>query len=223
MIRKKFLALAFTILPFIALAENNFYVKGGMGLNRINNTKFSNHNFEGKINVADTFPLLQIGIGRHLNDSIRAEIVFDYYFLFKVNEQSTNPNKDIFKISSKTKAEALMLNVYKDVFATGKITHFVGGGIGVANFKESASGFVVAQEDNIHYDLNSVKSKRLHWLAYKLTLGSAIKLNNNTVAEISYNYYHLGSNKPKTIGGIKNIGNRAYEIHNITFGIRKNI
>jgi opacity protein-like surface antigen len=211
---------AIVLIASVAKAENNFYLKGGVGLNHINTVRFSNHDFEGKIKLANSFPLIEVGIGYYLSESIRTELLLDYYFLFRTSETSTNPNNDIYKISSKTKANALMLNVYKDVLTIGYFTPFIGGGIGIATLKESASGYAISQEDNVHYSLNSIHDKTVNRFAYKLTVGTDVHLSNNVTGEISYNYFNLGNNKSKIIGGIHNIGNRNYGIHNITLGMR---
>ena len=214
------LATSFLASSASAEEENNFYLKGGVGLNHINTVRFSNHDFEGKIKLANSFPLIELGVGYRVNESIRAELLLDYYFLFRTSETSTNPNNDIYKISSKTKANALMLNVYKDVLTIGHFTPFVGAGIGIATLKESASGYAVSQEDNAHYSLDAMSGKTVNRFAYKLTLGTDVRLSDNVTGEISYNYFNLGNNKSKIIGGIHNIGNRNYGIHNITLGMR---
>jgi len=206
-----------------ATAENKLYVKGAVGLNSIHTTKFSNHDFEGKVKLGDSFPLVELGIGYKLNESIRAELALDYYFLFRTNETSNNTDHDIFNVNSKTKANALMVNIYKDIAIVGRFVPFVGVGVGVSTLKESASGYVVSQEDNIHYSLDSPKEKIVKRFAYKLTLGTDIKLSEDITCEVSYNYFNLGNNKAKIIGGIQNIGNRSYAIHNITLGVRVTI
>jgi opacity protein-like surface antigen len=217
--KKQILLLFLTFVPSIALPENTFYLKGGIGLNNIKTIKFSNHDFEGKVKLSDSFPLIECGIGYKFDNGIRLEAVFDYYFLFRTTEISTNPNYDIFKISTKSKADSLMFNVYKDIVTIGKFTPFVGGGIGIAHLKEFASGYAVSQEDNVIYPLATISKKRDQF-AYKLTVGADIKLSSKITGEISYNYFNLGSNKRKIIGGIQNIGNRTYEIHNLTLGMR---
>jgi opacity protein-like surface antigen len=217
--KKQILLLFLTFVPSIALPENTFYLKGGIGLNNIKTIKFSNHDFEGKVKLSDSFPLIECGIGYKFDNGIRLEAVFDYYFLFRTTEISTNPNYDIFKISTKSKADSLMFNVYKDIVTIGKFTPFVGGGIGVAHLKECATGYAVSPEDNVIYPLATISKKRVQF-AYKLTVGTDIKLSNKITGEISYNYFNLGSNKRKIIGGIQNIGNRTYEIHNLTLGMR---
>lgn len=214
--------LASSLLASNALAidKGNFYLKGGMGLSHIATTKFSNTEFQGKNKLEGSFPLIEAGVGYQFTDTIRADLLIDYYFLFRSNETSTNYNNDLYKIASKTKADTLMLNIYKDIGTYGKITPFVGGGLGIAELKESASGYAVLQEDNIHYSLDAKSKKSVKRFAYKLTAGADIKLSERVTGEISYNYFNLGNNKTKTIGGMHNLGSRSYAIHNITLGMR---
>ena len=112
---KKYL-LTLTSIAFVstATAQSDFYLKGGVGLNNIKTVKFSNHDFEGRVKLSDSFPLIEAGIGYKFDNGIRIESVIDYYFLFRTSEISRNPNQDIFKISGKTKADSLMFNIYKD-------------------------------------------------------------------------------------------------------------
>lgn len=217
--KKYILVLAAISFVSTATAQSGFYLKGGVGLNNIKTAKFSNHDFEGRVKLSDSFPLIEAGIGYKFDNGIRVESVIDYYFLFRTSEISRNPNQDIFKISGKTKADSLMFNIYKDIVTINKFTPFVGGGIGLAHLKESAGGYAISRDDNVIYPLDKISKKR-NQFAYKLTLGSDIKLSDNINGEISYNYFNLGSNKRKIIGGIQNIGNRTYEIHNITLGMR---
>ena len=221
MFKKIILTLSLSLFTTTVVADSEYYyLKGGVGFNNIKTAKFSNHDFEGNIRLADSFPLIESGIGFRFANGIRIEGVFDYYFLFRTNETSTNPDKDIFKISARTKADSIMLNAYKDIVTINKLTPFVGGGIGLSKLQESASGYVVSQEDSIHYVLTSIPKHKKYHFTYKLTLGVDVKLNKNTTAEISYNYFNFGSNKQRLIGGLRNIGNRSYEIHSLMLGLR---
>lgn len=217
--KKYILTLASVAFVSTATAQSGFYLKGGVGLNNIKTAKFSNHDFEGKVKLSSSFPLIEAGIGYKFDNGIRLESVIDYYFLFKTSEVSINPNKDTFKISAKTKADSLMFNIYKDIVTIGNFTPFIGGGVGIGHLKESVGGYAISQDDNVIYPLEKVSKKR-NQFDYKLTIGSDIKFSDTITGEVSYNYFNLGSNKRKVIGGIANIGNRTYEIHNITLGMR---
>jgi opacity protein-like surface antigen len=214
------IATASLLFSEVAMADSKYYIKGGIGINHIHTVKFSNHDFEGKIRLTNSFPLIEGGIGCKLTDSIRAEILFDYYFLFHTAETSYNSNKDIFKILVTTKADSLMLNVYKDVLKLGKITPFIGGGVGITTLKEVGKGFALSAEDRVFVPLAKSQKKTFYKFAYKLTAGLDMKISETATAEISYNYFNLGNNKSRNIGGLKNIGNRNYGVHNITAGLR---
>lgn len=203
-----------------AVADNNFknYVKGGIGLNYIRDNKFSNHELIGKMRLSDHFPLLEFGVGTYLTDDIRTDLVLDYYFIFKINEKSTSNLNDKYDINSNTKIDTVMLNLYKDVASYDKITHYVGVGIGYSRVKEIFKGKMINEDDDV---FNLPRSTKIYnKFAYKLATGIDVKVNDTIKIDISYNYFNLGNNKTKLIGGVKNIGNRTYAIHNITFGIR---
>lgn len=217
---KKLIILLSTVLP--TLSYGNLYFKGGVGFNKINDVNFANHDFVGKIKPANTFPLIETGIGYNFLDLIRVEAVIDYYFLFRSKENSTNKNKDNFVINTKTKANALMFNIYKNILTIDRFTPFLGGGVGIVNIKESACGYAISNFDKTHYEINN-RTKKRNTFTYKLTVGTDIKISDEITVEVNYNYFNLGGNKIKSIGGIDNIGSRKYEVHNITFGMRINL
>ena len=200
-----------------ALDKADYYFKGAVGLNHIYDNKFSNHDFIGKVKLVDRFPLLELGIGINLPHEMRVEIVGDYYFVFKTKENATHYSNNKLDVNSKTKIDSVLINVYKNIITYNNITHYVGGGVGVAQIKETA--FV-----NINDRVNLPTGKRkFNKLAYKLTTGIEFPVYNYIKGDISYNYFNLGSNKIKNVGSVKNIGNRNYTIHNITLGLRFDI
>lgn len=221
---RNFIIAAFIALNLnTAIADNNFknYFKGGIGFNYIRDNKFSNHELIGKMRLADHFPLIEVGFGTYLTDDIRTELVLDYYFVFKINEKSTSKLADKYDIDSKTKIDTVMLNLYKDVASYGKTTHYVGAGIGYSRVKEVFKGKMINVNDD---DFIIGKSTKIYnKFAYKLATGIDIKMNDIMKVDISYNYFNLGNNKTKLLGGVKNIGHRTYAIHNITFGMRFNV
>ena len=231
----KHILIALGLLPFLGTAyiittsntakasENQFYVKGGTGLNTINPFRIKDDDYKGKIKVVHAFPLVEVGAGYQFADGIRVETVFDYYFLFHSKEKATDAFNNRFNIESKTKAHAFFVNAYKDITTYGNITPFVGGGIGVSTLREKNKGYVITEEDNLHVPLESAKSKKINRLAYKLTLGADYKMSDDYIAELSYNYFNLGYNKPQKIGGEDNVQHRRYGIHGIILGIRRSI
>lgn len=218
--KKQILIFLLTFLPFTTFAKESFYLKGGVGFNYINNNKFSQHDFTNIIKLSDSFPLIEAGIGYKFDNSVRIEAVMDYYFLFRTLETSIDLNNDTFKILTKTKVNTFMFNIYKDIFNFNKLNFFIGGGIGIAHFKESANGYVLLSEDNVYLSLDNTNSKNRKHLAHKFTIGTDIKISESINGEISYNYFNLGKNKKKVVENVPNINNRRYRIHNITIGIR---
>jgi opacity protein-like surface antigen len=194
-----------------------YYFKGAVGLNHIYDNKFSNHEFVGKVKLADKFPLLEIGLGINLPCEMRAELVGDYYFVFKTKENSTHVSNNRLEVNSKTKIDSVLLNVYKNIVTYNTVTYYVGGGVGIAQIKETAYANI-----NNRVKLPTEKRK-FNKFAYKLTAGAEFPVYNHIKGDISYNYFNLGSNKIKNVGSVKNIGNRNYTIHNVTLGLRFDI
>ena len=217
---KSIIALLLLSISFQTYAIHPYF-KGAIGFNYIRDNKFSNHELVGKMKLADHFPLIEVSFGNYLSDDIRAELAFDYHFLFKVSEKSTGNNTDKYDITSKVKIDTLMLNLYKDIATYGKVTHYVGGGIGLSRIKERFKGTMIDENDDEF--IFEPSSKIYKKFAYKLVTGIEAKLNDVIKLDISYNYFNLGGNKTKLLGGIKNIGNRVYAIHNVTFGMRFDI
>lgn len=200
-----------------ALDKADYYFKGAVGLNHIYDNKFSNHDFIGKVKLVDKFPLVELGIGINLPCEMRAEIVGDYYFVFKTKENATHYSNNRLTVNSKTKIDSVLVNVYKNIITYKNITHYVGGGIGVSQIKETA-----------YVDINNglilpPEKRKFNKLAYKLTTGIEFPVAGHIKGDISYNYFNLGSNKIKNLGSISNIGNRNYTIHNVTIGLRFDI
>lgn len=229
----KYILIPLGLLPFFITAyiittsktakasENQFYVKGGTGLNTINPFQIRDDEYKGKIKVSHAFPLIEVGAGYKFAEGVRVEGVFDYYFLFHSKEKTTDKFDNKFNIESKTKAHAFFLNGYKDICHWKNFTPFVGGSIGISTLQEKATGYAVSNAD--HYPLDTVKSKRVNRIAYKITLGTEYKMSADYTAELSYNYFNLGYNKPQKINGIDNVQYRRYGIHGVILGIRKSI
>lgn len=199
---------------------NPLYIKLGHGVNIISTTKVDNQGFIGDIRLQHKFPSIELGIGRQLDDSIRAEVIFTYYYLFYLKELSRNQEQDIFKVTYKSKIDNLMLNGYKDIFTVDRLTAFVGGGIGFSSIKDKGKGEVVYKEKYGPTKLESARSHLAHRFAYKLSGGIDIYLYDNVHAELAYSYLDLGYNKPKKVDGRYSMNKRKYQLHNIALNIR---
>ena len=231
----KYILILLGLLPFLLAtyfiitsqeakaSENQFYIKGGTGLNTINPLHIKDEEHKGKMKISHTFPLIEVGAGYKFADGIRIEGVFDYYFLFHSKEKTIDKFDNNFIIDNKTKAYTFFLNGYKDITNFGNFTPFIGGGIGISSLQEKATGYVISGINQQHYILDNVKSKKVNRMAYKLTLGVDYKISESFTGELSYNYFNLGYNKPKKLNGVDNVQRRRYGIHNILIGLRKSI
>lgn len=222
---KKLMIMALCLLPLGANAEEEqrLYLKFGTGLNTITPVKLTNDDYKGKLKLANNFPLMEAGVGYRLTDTIRTEIIFDYYFLFHSNETSVDKNNgNIFNIIHKTKINTLMLNGYKDIITVGRFTPFIGGGVGINDLKNKTGGTATDPEAEFLIALEPSSFKKVHQFVYKLTAGTDIKLSDSITGELSYNFFNLGDNRSSVSEGSDSIVKRNYYVHNVTAGIRFN-
>lgn len=219
---KKHILSSCLIVSTALASENNLYAKIGTGLNQINPIAIQTNDLNGKIKLANKFPLIEAGLGSQLTDSIRTELVFDHYFLFCSEENSSNAFGDAFKVSYKTKISDLMLNGYKNIITAGIFTPFVGGGIGISFLHDKATGSGKNSANEVFEILDPVSSQQVHRFAYKITAGVDIKLTDNSTLDLSYNYLNLGRNRPRVLSGQSNMIARDYLVHNLTLAVKFN-
>lgn len=220
--KKYILSSCLIVSTALASENNNLYAKVGTGLNQINPIVIQTNDLNGKIKLSNKFPLVEAGLGFQLTDSIRTELVFDHYFLFCSEENSSNTFGDAFKVSYKTKISGLMFNGYKDIITTGIFTPFVGGGIGISFLHDKATGSGKNSANEVFELLDPVSSQQVHRFAYKITAGVDVKLTDNSTLDLSYNYLNLGRNRPRTLSGQNNMVSRDYLVHNLTASVRFN-
>jgi opacity protein-like surface antigen len=213
--------LSIFLLTSTTYATNmeKFYVKMGVGLNQISPIHFQTNDLNGKIKLTSRFPLIQVGTGYDLTESIRTELSLDHYFLFLSDETSTNVSGDAFKLNYKTKISAAMINAYKDITNFGIFTPFIGGGIGVSLLQDKATGIGTNTESGISEVITSMYSQQVYRFVYKLSAGVDINLTDNSTFDLSYNYLNLGRNKPRMPEGMIA---RDYLVHNVTASVRFN-
>lgn len=169
--KKYILSSCLIVSTALASENNNLYAKVGTGLNQINPIVIQTNDLNGKIKLSNKFPLVEAGLGFQLTDSIRTELVFDHYFLFCSEENSSNTFGDAFKVSYKTKISGLMFNGYKDIITAGIFTPFVGGGIGISFLHDKATGSGKNSANEVFELLDPVSSQQVHRFAYKITAG----------------------------------------------------
>lgn len=218
----KYILSSLLLVSTAFASDIDLYGKIGTGISTISPLKIQTNDINGKIKLTDSFPLIEVGAGVQISDSIRTELVFDYYFLFHSKENSINLFNDRFEIDYKTKISSLMLNGYKNIITIDRFTPFIGGGVGISFLHDKATGV----GENFKYDilkiLEPVSSQQVTRFAYKLTAGLDIKVSDNTILDISYNYLNLGRNRPRLLDGVNNRESRDYLVHNVIVSVKFN-
>ena len=204
--KKYILPLALTALLSSSVFADNFYLKGGIGLNSLNHFKIHEEELEGNAKLLHNFPLLEAGIGYHFNDRIRTELVFYYYFMFNTKESFNTEYASADSIR-KTKINVLFFNAYADVIKFEKSSIFLGGGMGSSFQREKINVLAAGLESYIR---TQKTTKQINRFSYKLTTGVNFKLNTDLNFEVTYNYFDLGKNSKKY----------KQKLHNVTIGIR---
>jgi len=231
--------MAIIILTSSTLAEDRtgFYLKGNVGINKINKTKEKNFSTEEKIYLdsnkskAKISPAFNIAAGFYLNNHIRHDLSFGYQ---KVNFEKSVINFNMYdndedlnyigtsEVNRKSSIYSLMFNSYIDLPISNNINFFFGGGIGLAQIKENLNqtwNTAVFQQNNCtgsNIDKDSFKSKNKRNFAYSLTTGISLKVSDNTNFELTYSYQDFGKTKYKD----KEVTKNRYNGHSVMTGIR---
>ena len=131
---------------------------------------------------------LEGGLGYHVMDRIRAEIVYTHNFITDFKAQKA--------ITNKATAKAVFLRGMVDMISFEKAKAFVGAGIGGSrNYIESnifSNGAIVSSGTNINYDL-----------AYSFHAGAAVHVVEGVMLEASWsmrNYGKTGNLKSRLDG-----------------------
>jgi opacity protein-like surface antigen len=220
-------------------AKSNFYLKGIMGLNKMNeaiekNTKTS---FNLKQEAIPS-PFVGVGMGYYINDQIRTDLTFNYYSPFFITESANfnyyNSEDNINVVGGNTvtrKAiiKSIMLSGFYDIINKKSFAIFIGAGIGSSHIKEKvstlSSGNISNEQQIINFPLDVVTSntKVTNNLAYSFTIGTSIKVYSNINLELAYHWKNFGKTNPqRNINGDLPTQNR-YKGHNISVGVRLDI
>lgn len=208
---------AFKLLELHEIPESTYF-KFGTGMNTIKDIKLKTAEYSGIDSLANAFPVVEVGFGVKISDSTRIEMVLDSYFVFTTREKSIDINNVAYNIERRTNINALMINLYQDLFTIQRFTPFAGVGIGINQLKDKTTGNKIVEDTKLLLD--DVSSIGTHKFVYNLITGLDVQIYDYVNLDISYHYFNLGTNKPKLVDGVHNIRKRAYCVHNITTGIR---
>lgn len=198
--RKLLVASAIT---FMGLTSTTFamdleqYVSAKAVLNHTNN-KFELLGESAKENKNVGGFRLAYGAAFPVGDNkIRTELEYGYNGKVKFSDSDT-VYRNTFTLSSETKSQSLMANVYFDFNTGTEFTPYIGAGIGYARLKNTISGDISGDAikqltGNNHYS-NSI-SKSSNNFAWNIGAGVSYAVNRDVDIDLSYRFADYGSVK----------------------------
>lgn len=203
---------ALTLLMAAALSHSGvasadeYYIRGGLGLDRINKASFTDVDCNGvphfygcgtrdglprqSMGKFGTVTTLEFGAGYNITGPIRFEAVIDYRprFTFNGHANFLAPNRRQ-DISASGSSASLMLAGFVDIPLPERFsnfTPFIGAGIGTVWNRIGKSTL------NFPATIVTLPGGSLSGMTHMLTLGVAVPLNERTTLDLSYRYSDLG-------------------------------
>lgn len=189
--------------------ENQFYGKIEGGVTFLDRAKDTFFKVKMKGRPAGVFG---VGAGYYVMDNFRTDLTF-HMLANPAFKKSFDRNGNALSVKHKGKVLSVLLNGYVDLFDLNGAKIFAGAGLGWAQVKEK----IILQSPG-HAPV-SKSSKVKNNLAYQLSLGGSVDLNETVKGDLSYSWRDFGKTKKILEGGREN-GKTPYRTHNITLGLR---
>ncbi len=214
------LALPALSSPAVAQAdEMNWNSPGGFYLRLDSGWSFS-RDAGGDIDTdfGDSY-LVGGGAGYRFNDYLRADVTISYRGGYDIDDAQTLSGSS-FAVQGDASSLTGMVNAYVDVGRFGRVTPYVGGGIGVSRNTISDLSATFA---GVSATVDDETSTSFAWQA---SAGLGIEVAPNLAIDVGYRYMDLGSietGDTVTVGGAS-IGGAASDgdlrAHEIQVGLR---
>jgi outer membrane immunogenic protein len=201
---KVVLALAMVAGFGITTAEAQMYFSGNLGAVMVRDGDVSIEGITFGETSLDTGLGVTGGIGHAYGNGFRTEIELGY----RTNDFDEIRISSLFdggreSLDGDTSVFSLMVNGYYDLAAIGRITPFIGGGIGFARVSLDSSDFEIDDNDTV--------------FAYQLAIGGAINLNPQLNLDLQYRFF--GTSDPEyNVEGLQ--VKTEYTTHNLMVGLR---
>jgi opacity protein-like surface antigen len=181
--------------PEVAVQEaSGWYLRGDVGysFNKSKSFEFSRANggantliHSSRTSSEDSF-LYGAGVGYQINNYLRTDLTFDYMAKSNFRGSAINAagtGNDNFR--SSLRAYSLLANAYVDLGTYGRITPYLGAGIGGAHVKW----------DTVKLDSGCCEFEgKGNWrFAYALMAGASIDVTCNLKADVGYRFRQIGS------------------------------
>lgn len=187
--------------------ENQFYGKIEGGVSFLDRTKDTAFQVKMKGRQAGIFG---VGAGYYI-DNFRTDLTF-HMLANPALKKSFDYQGAPRSIKHKGKVLSVLLNGYVDLFDFSGAKIFAGAGLGWGQVKEK----ILLEKAGA---VNTASSKVKNNLAYQLSLGGTVDLNEGVKGELSYSWRDFGKSK-KVVLDSKEGGKTAYRAHNIMLGLR---
>lgn len=156
----------------------SFNKSRGVDFNRVVGGVATDQSFS-RTSMKDNF-VIGGGVGYQINNYLRTDLTLDYMAKSKFKGEAPFLNS----AESSMRAYVLMANAYVDLGTYGRITPYLGAGIGGANVKwkdlTTCGGCDLGGKDNWRF-------------AYNLMAGASIDVTCNLKADVGYRFRQIGS------------------------------
>jgi opacity protein-like surface antigen len=254
MIMKKILLfislLAISTNSFANTEREGFYLRGGVGVNKLLNAKenipseyrtptpgIEYTNGSSFLSKSLINPIYSMGGGYYIDDVFRVDVELSYADIkFKQAKLPVINREDddisVF-VDNTLKRHSSLLSVfttgYVDWYIDDNTSLFLGAGVGIAKIQEKVNvcsdsiTYIDGEEEDRERLLNSLgSSKQKINLAYSLTIGASHKITDNAHLELAYSWKDYGKTHPKLDYDEGERANR-YRGHHVGVGLRFDI
>ena len=232
--KKILLVTSILSLSLTSYAENNYYVKGDVGLSMFNSVKEK----DGHIIVkqdAKISPNVNIAVGYIINDVFNTDISFGYDAVefkegkrfYKQGELVDEQGNDYFiyspyaSMSRKASIPSVFINGYAKTAINNEIDIFAGIGVGLAMINEDIT-FSIKKANSDKSFLSIEGESRTNNFAYNIVFGMSYKLNNSCDIGINYKWKDFGKTKSKEYNFETKTTKVHYRGHNLTANLKYN-
>ena len=210
-------AVATALSSSVALAETDKMFYLGVDAGAVIMTKSTDKLSKLKMKSSPNM-FFGVGAGYYVMDNVRSTLTFAHYI---------NPTTKKDSVKHKGSIDALMANVYADIFDISITKFFVGAGVGMARISEKISYNAATIAAYPGADAGA-SAKNKNNFAYALTAGVTAEVDTGINVDMTYSWKDFGKTKDQT--NFKNdaaaghqLAKTGYKGHHVGMGIRFDI
>ncbi|EGL66680.1 outer surface protein [Agrobacterium sp. ATCC 31749] len=198
-------APAYVDAPEVTVTQaSGWYLRGDVGysFNKLRGAHYYQGGPGGYLQDFETAKIkdsynIGAGVGYQFNNYFRSDVTFDYMgksdFRGSTRGYCGNGAECVSTDLSSLRAYTLMANAYVDLGTYGRVTPYVGGGVGASYVKwDKLRNTSCATDGSGYCDETTEHGGRGKWrFAYALMAGASIDVTCNLKADIGYRYRHI--------------------------------